>query len=388
MHERVGRGAARALRDDLRAVFSPRIVLAAWLPCLVITVLHYGTGAHHAWAHDVLRRLYYLPILLAAFSTGLRGAIAVSVFASLIYFPHAFTSLVARDPGDALEKGLEIVLYNVVAVVAGLLVDRERRERRKHERLAAELSASLEEQRRMEAQLIRAGRLGALGELTAGIAHEIKNPLHAMKGTAEILRDVIPAEAPERRMLDLHIGEIDRLAQVAERFLSFAAPAPSDRRPVDLREVLGRVASLVETQARRGGVAIEMAPGGGPAPAVVRGDADQLTQLFLNVALNGVQAMAPAGGGRLVLSVARERREGQEVVVARVANTGPPIPGDHLERIFDPFFTTRDGGTGLGLSIASRIADQHDGILSVRNLPDGGGVEFSLALPAAGGDRA
>jgi len=98
--------------------------------------------------------------------------------------------------------------------------------------------------------------------------------------------------------------------------------------------------------------------------------------------------MAPAGGGRLVLSVARERREGQEVVVARVANTGPPIPGDHLERIFDPFFTTRDGGTGLGLSIASRIADQHDGILSVRNLPDGAGVEFSLALPAAGGDRA
>jgi two-component system sensor histidine kinase PilS (NtrC family) len=87
--------------------------------------------------------------------------------------------------------------------------------------------------------------------MTAGIAHEIKNPLHALKGTAEILRDVVPPEAPERRMLDLHIGEIDRLAQTAERFLTFARPAPtSDGRSTT--EVVGRVVTLVETQARAG----------------------------------------------------------------------------------------------------------------------------------------
>ncbi|HEU5360079.1 MAG TPA: hypothetical protein VFU42_02865, partial [Candidatus Deferrimicrobiaceae bacterium] len=164
--------------DDLRPVFSTRMVLVAWIPCLFITVLHYRTEAEFVWAHDVLRRLYYLPILFAAFSEGVRVAISVSVFASLIYFPHAFLSLVARDPGHALEKGLEILLYNLVAVVAGRLVDRERREREKQERLARKLSEALDEQRRIESQLIRAGRLGALGELTAGIAHEIKNPLH------------------------------------------------------------------------------------------------------------------------------------------------------------------------------------------------------------------
>ncbi|MGA6993916.1 MAG: histidine kinase dimerization/phospho-acceptor domain-containing protein, partial [Candidatus Deferrimicrobiaceae bacterium] len=191
--------------DDLRPVFSRRMVFVAWVPCLLITVLHYQTLSEYAWAHDVLRRLYYLPILFAAFSEGVRGGISVSVFASLIYFPHAFLSLVARDPGDALEKGLEILLYNIVAVVAGLLVDRERREREKQQRLAKRLSEALEEQRRIESQLIRAGRLGALGELTAGIAHEIKNPLHTMKGTAEILRDAIPSDAPERRMLDIHM---------------------------------------------------------------------------------------------------------------------------------------------------------------------------------------
>jgi two-component system sensor histidine kinase HydH len=370
------------LVDDLRPVFSKRMILVAWVPCLLITVLHYRTQVRYEWAHDVLRRLYYLPILFAAFSGGVRGGISVSVFASLIYFPHAFLSLVARDPGDALDKGLEILLYNIVAVVAGLLVDRERRERDKQERLAGKLSEALAEQHRIELQLIRAGRLGALGELTAGIAHEIKNPLHTMKGTAEILRDAVPSDAPERRMLDIHMEEIDRLAQTAERFLTFARPAPSDRRPLDLREVVQRVASLVETQASREGVTTDISRHDGGEEPVVMGDADQLTQLLLNIAINGVQAMAGRGGGTLSFSVSPERHGGKGYFCVGLKNNGPPIPEDQRERIFDPFYTTKDGGTGLGLSICSRIADQHEGLLSVRNLAGGKGVEFTLALPA------
>ncbi len=368
--------------DGLRPVFSRRMIFVAWVPCLLITVLHYRTITQYVWAHDVLRRLYYLPILFAAFSGGVRGGIAVSIFASLIYFPHAFLSFVARDPGDFLEKGLEILLYNIVAVVAGRLVDRERREREKQRRLARELSEALEEQRRIESQLIRAGRLGALGELTAGIAHEIKNPLHTMKGTAEILRDAVPPDAPERRMLELHMEEIDRLAQTAERFLTFARPAPSDRRPLDLRDVVQRVAALVETQARKEGVMTKVVPYDGGEPPTVMGDTDQLTQLFLNIAINGVQAMADRGSGTLSFSLSPERQGGKKYFRVDLRNDGPPIPRDQLERIFDPFYTTKDGGTGLGLSICSRIADQHDGLLSVRNLPGSRGVEFTLAIPA------
>jgi len=369
---------------ELRPIFSRKMLLVAWAPCLAITVLHYRVGAEFVWAHDVLRRLYYLPILFAAFAVGIRGGVAVSVFASLIYFPHAFLSLVAQDPGDALEKGLEILLYNIVAVVAGLLVDREREERAKQQRLAAKLSDALAEQRRIEAQLIRAGRLGALGELTAGIAHEIKNPLHSMKGTAEILRDVVPPEAPERKMLDLHLEEIDRLAQSAERFLTFARPSPPDRRPLNLLEIVGRVASLVEAQARREGVRTVVRPYEGEGRPGVSGDPEQLTQLLLNIAINGVQAMAGEGGGELAFSVGPERQGDRIFFSVRVSNMGPPIPEDQLERIFDPFFTTKDAGTGLGLSICARIADQHEGYLSVRNLPDGAGVEFALFLPEEG----
>jgi len=384
MHENTLPSFVQGLREDLRPIFSPRMLLSAWLPCLMITVLHYRTGEHHAWGHDILRRLYYLPILFAAFAGGVRGGVTLSVFASLVYLPHAFTRLLVQDPADALEKGLEILLYNIVAVVAGLLVDRERREREKQERLATRLGDALDEQRRMEAQLIRAGKLGALGEMTAGIAHEIKNPLHALKGTAEILRDAVPESVPERRMLELHIAEIDRLGQAADRFLSFARPISADRRPVDPRSLVDRVVALVSTQARREGVETVVATEGTADIPRVMGDPDLLVQLLLNVALNGVQAMTPEGGGTLTFSLGAEVQGGKEHVRMRIANTGPPIPGEDLERIFDPFYTTKDEGTGLGLSICARIADQHEGALTVRNLPEDRGVEFSLSLPAVG----
>ncbi|MBW6503603.1 sensor histidine kinase [bacterium] len=383
MPDRTGRSFAQGLLTDLRPIFTPRMVLAAWIPCLVITVLHYRTGSQHPWGHDILRRLYYLPILFAAFAGGLRGGVTLSVFASLVYLPHAFTSLLVQDPAGVLEKGLEIILYNIVAVVAGLLVDRERREREQQEKLATRLGDALEEQRRIEAQLIRAGKLGALGELTAGIAHEIKNPLHALKGTAEILRDAVPEGVPERRMLELHIAEIDRLDQTADRFLSFARPIPASLRPVEPESLIDRVLSLVSTQARQVGVETVVAARGAGNPPKVTGDPDLLVQLLLNIALNGVQAMAPGGGGTLTFSLGTVRQGGKAHVRFRIVNTGPPIPEEELERVFDPFHTTKDGGTGLGLAISSRIADQHQGTLSVRNLPAGGGVEFFLVLPAA-----
>ena len=388
MPDRAGIGFAKGLREDLRPIFTARMLLSAWIPCLVITALHYRTGAHHAWGHDILRRLYYLPILFAAFEGGLRGGVTLSVFASLVYLPHAFTSLLVQDPADALEKGLEILLYNIVAVVAGLLVDRERRERRQQERLAARLGEALAEQRRIEAQLIRAGKLGALGELTAGIAHEIKNPLHALKGTAEILRDAVPENVPERRMLELHIAEIDRLGQTADRFLSFARPIPADRRPVDPRSVIDRVVSLVSTQARKEGVETVVAGGTDPEPSPGDGGPGPAHTAPAEHRAERGAGDGPGGWRDVDVLPRTERQGGKEHVRMSVANTGPPIPEENLERIFDPFHTTKDGGTGLGLSICSRIADQHDGTLAVRNLPAGGGVEFSLTLPAAEGTDA
>jgi len=144
------------------------------------------------------------------------------------------------------------------------------------------------------------------------------------------------------------------------------------------------VVSLLSTQARKEGVETAVAADAAADFPRVMGDPDLLVQLLLIIALNGVQAMAPGGGGTLTFSLGTERPGGRKYVQVRVANTGPPIPEESLERIFDPFYTTKDGGTGLGLSICSRIADLHEGALTVRNLPGERGVEFSLSLPATG----
>lgn len=345
--------------------------LLVWGPIVVVTAVHFGTHPDQQWIHDVLRRLYYLPIILAAFRLGLVGGITAALVTTLAYLPHAFTGVHHHDPAPWLEKALEIVLYNVVGVVAGYLAGLERRRRQ-------ELQRALNEQQRLQQQLVRAGRLGALGEVVAGIAHEIKNPLHALKGSAEIIATEIPEEGQARKMWNMHTRELDRLERVAEQFLSFARPAGPELRDVDLRDVARRLDELVAADARNKGIDLELQLPDDPVP--VKGDRDQLAQIAINLALNGVRALESSGGGHMRVSVERRGTSG-ETAVLTLENDGPPLPEDRLEHLFDPFVSGNDDGTGLGLSISSRIAEQHAGWLEAENA--GLGVRFSLLLPAS-----
>jgi signal transduction histidine kinase len=367
-------------KQQSRALLSLPMLAAAWLPACAITVLHYATGAEHHWFHDVLRRLYYLPIIIAAFSAGLRGGLSLAAIVALAYSPHAFTHVAHMDPAGTLEKVLELVIYLLVGGVSGLLVDRERARQSELEVTAAKLRDALDEQRRTADQLARAGRLAALGELVAGIAHEVKNPLHALRGTAEVVERAVPESAPERRMWELHKKELERLDAVAERFLSFARPAPLAPRSLDPRQVLERTAALIAAQASQQRVEVAVAGDERAATAQVLADEGQLTQVLLNISLNALQAIATRGGGGSIrLSLADEQRGDRRYLALRVVNDGPPIPEPDLERIFDPFVTTKSEGSGLGLSIASRIVEQHGGFIEARNLP--AGVAFSVLLP-------
>ena len=356
------------------------MLLWAWLPTILFTVCHYASSPHLHWLHDVLRRMYYLPILLAAFACGLRGGLLLAIVVTLAYSPHAFTHWLHMDPARTLEKVLEVVLYLVVGGVSGMLVDRERRRQRELADSAASLREALQEQERTAEQLIRTGRLAALGELVAGIAHEIKNPLHALRGTAEIVDRDVPLDSPRRSMWELHMKEIDRLGHVAERFLSFARPTAPQSQPIDLREAIRRAAELIGGQARQEGITVEVAPLG-EALITVNADPQQLTQVLLNITLNAVQSMTEGIGSRLSLAIKRESRGESAYAVVAIENDGPPIPPADLERIFDPFVTTKAGGVGLGLSVASRIIEQHGGFIRASNLGEDRGTAFSVYLP-------
>jgi len=362
--------------DDERGLFSRDMLGLVWLPVLVIGFLHYTTGSHEHWIHDVLRRLYYVPILVAALRRGARGGLAAALVASLTYAPHAFfITAPVHDPASTLNKALEIVLYIIIGMLARILTDRESRRRAQVERAYAE-------QRRLGEQLVRAGRLAALGELVAGIAHELKNPLHTIKGTAEIVDEVVPKDAEQAAMWRLHRQEIDRLERIAERFLSFARPSKVELVPVRLGDLHARVSELLRARTKVSpAVRLEVAPlDEALAARVVSVDRDQLAQAVLNIASNALVAMG--GVGTLRLALAREADEEPHALL-RLENDGPCIAEDDLERIFDPFYTHSDAGTGLGLPIAERIVEAHAGYIRGENLGATHGVAFTIVLPLA-----
>ncbi|MCC6156494.1 MAG: sensor histidine kinase [Deltaproteobacteria bacterium] len=367
---------SRVDRVGWRALVSARAWMLLWIPIALVSAAHYTTGTSFHWLHDIFRRLYYIPIILGAFVFGRPGALGASIAASIAYAPHAFTTFFVQDPAHGTEKVLEILLYNVVAFITGTLADREHRERVRQEETAHRLRESLEDVRLMERQLIRAGRLQSLGEMTAGLAHEIKNPLASLKGAVEIISDEISEMSPRRKMVEILRKEIDRLNDLLERFLSFARPSGLHRADVPLAEVAAHAIALVESTSRVGGVTVALAPG--EDSVVVSGDRDKIAQVVFNLLINAVQATVSGGTVRVRCERATRARRSFGVLV--VEDTGPGLAEEIREKIFDPFFTTKEDGTGLGLSIAARIADEHQGFIEADNRPEGGAV-FRLLLP-------
>jgi signal transduction histidine kinase len=237
-----------------------------------------------------------------------------------------------------------------------------------------ELVADVTEQERLRARLTEAQRLAAAGELAAGVAHEIRNPLAAIVNATTLLA---PDETltPEERATTLEAikKEARRLNRILSDFLLFARPSAPRLVEGDVREVVEHVAGLIrENRARAGAVELEVRVD--PALPPVAYDPDLMTQVLWNVALNGVEAMD--GRGRLCFQVSRDNGH----VAMAVSDTGRGIPADELRRVFEPFYSRKRGGSGLGLTIARRIVESHGGQIDVESRP-GHGTRFTILLP-------
>jgi signal transduction histidine kinase len=240
---------------------------------------------------------------------------------------------------------------------------------------------SLAERRALEAAMAREQRLAAVGNLAAGVAHEIRNPLNAISiGLQRLRREFAPAETETRteyeRFLEILRGEVGRLNEIVGQFLSLARPARLSLAEEPLEPLLRDLATLLQSQAAAQKVRIvqELDLVG----TAVRMDKPQLTQAFMNLVLNALQAMP--GGGALTIRAGLDAA-GPTARVS-ISDTGPGVPPEHLDRIFEPYFTTKAGGTGLGLALARKIVEEHQGSIRVETGP-GGGATFSVALPAA-----
>jgi signal transduction histidine kinase len=237
-----------------------------------------------------------------------------------------------------------------------------------------ELVADITEQERLRVRLIETEQLAAAGELAAGVAHEIRNPLSAIVNATTLLEREAMLTAEERAsILEAVKKEARRLNATLADFLSFARPQEPKRIMGDIREVVEHVATLLHDE-RTPADGVQVDVWVDPVVPPCAFDPAQLTQVLWNIALNGVKAMD--GHGRLRLEVGRQ---GSEVWIA-VCDTGPGISPEEQRRVFQPFFSKRPGGTGLGLAIARRIVMAHAGHIDVESVP-GQGSRFTIRLP-------
>jgi two-component system sensor histidine kinase PilS (NtrC family) len=233
----------------------------------------------------------------------------------------------------------------------------------------------LTELRAMEEAVQRSKRLADLGEVAAGLAHELRNPLASISGCVELLRGAQGLSDEDGRVLGIVLRETGRLDALLTRFLEFSRPTPPARRPGDLAAVAAETLDMFAADPVAAGVALERAL----APAPASFDPDQLRQVVLNLLSNAAQALRESGkGGRVRLACAPSPGGG---AVLSVEDDGPGIAPAVAGRIFTPFFTTKAKGTGLGLAVVQRIVDAHGGSVSVQSTP-GAGARFVVRLPS------
>lgn len=239
-------------------------------------------------------------------------------------------------------------------------------------------TAELEEKNRLLVQtreeLLRVEKLAAIGELAAGVAHEINNPMAIIRGNTELLQLSVPEDAPNREEVDTIFQQVKRVERIVSNLLKFARREQMEAGTVRLNELLHEIVGQIGHQVSLEG--IEIVEQYAESVAQVEGDADQLRQVFTNLVLNAVQAM-PSGGVLSVRTRPLEPAGGYEV---EVADTGVGIALENLRQVFNPFYTTKAGGTGLGLSVSYGIVREHGGRIDVESVP-GGGSTFTVVLP-------
>ncbi|MBP1728284.1 MAG: integral rane sensor signal transduction histidine kinase [Deltaproteobacteria bacterium] len=359
---------------------SSRVRVAILSAAIVATsLLHYLTPLHLHYLHDIYQRFYYLPIILAALWFGLRGGLGCAIVVSIAYAPHILFQWGGHMVME-MEKYLEIVLYNIVGCLTGLLSQRERERSVELQKTAAGLEESYRKLQRqseqiiaIEEQLRRSEKLSTLGEMAAVLAHEIRNPLGSIRGTAEILKDDYHPGDPKHEFIEIQIKETERLNRVVEEFLRMAQPQQkTEMERTPLGEELATIVTLTAADARERGVVLTLTPT--DKDLAVRGDGEKLRQAFLNIVINALQS-TPAGG-----DVAINASRSGSMCEIRFSDSGAGMDGETLGRIFDPFFTTKPDGTGLGLAITRKIIEGHGGTIAVESRV-GKGTTVIVRLP-------
>ncbi len=241
----------------------------------------------------------------------------------------------------------------------------------------------ISEKHKLIEMIRQSDRMAAIGELSAAIAHEIRNPLASIGSAVELLaEDIDDTNERVTRLLKVIIKESDRLQRLSTEFLNFARMKPPDSQPVDLRKTVDEVVALVDNDPRKTDTV--MIKNKIPAGPLVRFDPDHLKQLVINVVINSLDAIG--GGGAIDISLERKRKSNEGFTRIVISDDGPGFPADSLKSVFEPFYSTKKEGTGLGLALVRKMAVSNHGRVFARNRA-AGGAEIVLDIPLDGAEH-
>ena len=240
--------------------------------------------------------------------------------------------------------------------------------------LAFENALLFKERLRQNERMFRAEQLATMGQFAAGIAHELRNPLTAIRSTIQYLENEFEQDTDQRKLAHDILDEVDRLNNIVGNLLSLARPAESNPEEIDICREIERCVNFIETKARSQNIKLQM-DFEQDLPKL-RFDQAELRQVLLNVMMNGLQSM-PEGG---LLLIKASRIAGSDRMLIQVGDEGPGIPADLRHKVFDPFFTTKAGGTGLGLAICNSIVKRYNGEIWIEQTK-GSGTEVKISLP-------
>lgn len=324
--------------------------------------------------------IYFLPVVTAAEYFGPWATLAWTALSSAAYCSYLYPALQEYEiPEENYSVlAIRVLFFFLAAMVVNRFVVESRRQTKRYQELAETLAETNRKLEQAQAEARRSERLAALGQLSAGLAHEIRNPLGVIKGSAEMLSQKLKDSNPLATELAGYIStETNRLSALVTRFLDFARPLHAELSLQNVTTVLDRALNTVATLRKNEPVRVEKHYESN-LPQVLL-DESLCEQAFVNIVQNAYDAMGE-GGGLLRASV--RRSPGASGVEVRVEDTGPGVPPELREQIFNPFVTTKKSGVGLGLSIVSKIMDGHHGFIRVEP-PDGTGARFVMFFPAA-----
>jgi two-component system, NtrC family, sensor histidine kinase HydH len=335
------------------------------------------------WTHAMYSyyyQIFLIPVVSAATTFELVGVLTVTAIAGLAYFSFLlpiFDYDKSQMPPDQISiMSLRVAFFAIVAFLVYEQARAKRLQMARTEEAAAQLAESNKSLREAQVSLRRSERLAALGQLTAGLAHELRNPLGTIKASAEMLTKQSLQERPEVRaeMADYIGSEVNRMNSLITSFLNFARPLQIHPAEADLNAVVDQVTQQQAELARDRQVRVVVRRAEIGCKFVF--DADLLKVALSNLVQNAIQASAE--GQEVEVRIER----GASNVKIWVSDQGYGIPPQHLESIFNPFFTTKPQGVGLGLPIVAKIVDEHQGRIEVFS-EEGKGTKFELVLPVA-----